>query len=150
MVSAKSVGLISQGQGLGCERREGECVHVGDNRPFSTPLSVPLAHSWDTAGLPTKLSQPLICLLRTSFSSATQHTPTYRMPDMQGKGIRGKRVKTAKKKKKTSALMGRRKEEVMMGPTAPKIHLGLGGRGSVSDRQVFLSSHTNPGPAPPL
>lgn len=36
----------------------------------------------------------------------------------------------------------------MMGPTAPMIHLGLGRRGSVSDRQVFLSSHTNPSPSP--
>lgn len=46
--------------------------------------------------------------------------------------------------------MGRTKEEVMMGPTSPKIHLGLGRRGSISDRQVFLSSHTNPYPAPLL
>lgn len=29
-----------------------------------------------------------------------------------------------------------------MGPTASKIHLGLGRRGSVSDRQVFLNSYT--------
>lgn len=63
MVLAESVCLISQGRGLGCERRERESVHVGDNRPFSTPLSVPLAHSWHTAGHPTKLSQPLIPLL---------------------------------------------------------------------------------------
>lgn len=46
--------------------------------------------------------------------------------------------------------MWRRKKEVMMGPIAPKIHLGPGRRGSVSDRQVFLSSHTNPCPSPLL
>lgn len=124
---------------------EGECVRVGDNRPFSTPLSITLAHSWHTAGHPTKLSQPLFPLLHPA--SLAPPNPPYRMPDMQGKGIPGKRVKT---EKKTLALMGRRKEEVMMGPTAPKIHLGLGRRGSVSDRQVFLSSHTNPHPAPLL
>lgn len=38
--------------------------------------------------------------------------------------------------------MERGEEEVMMGPSASKIHLGLGRRGSVSDRQVFLSSYT--------
>lgn len=30
----------------------------------------------------------------------------------------------------------------MMGPSASKIHLGLGRRGSVSDTQVFFSSYT--------
>lgn len=123
---------------------ERECVRVGDNRPFSTPLSVLLARSWHTAGHPTKLSQPLFPLLLPPPA-----LPPYRMPDTQGKGIQGKRVKT-EEEKKTLALMGNRKEEVMMGPTAPKIHLGLGGRGSVSDRQVFLSSHTNPHLAPLL
>lgn len=56
MVLAEYVGLISQGRVSGCERRERVCGHVGDNRPFSTPLSALLAHSWHTAGHPSKLS----------------------------------------------------------------------------------------------
>lgn len=43
MVLAKSVCLISQGLGLGCEWRR-ECVE--DNGPFSTVLWALLAHSW--------------------------------------------------------------------------------------------------------
>lgn len=93
MVLAESVRLISQGQGLGCERRGRECVHVGDNRPFSTPLSVPLAHSWHTAGHPAKLSQLLIP------PAPAPPGPPYRMPDMQGKGIRGEEGLRQKKKK---------------------------------------------------
>lgn len=126
-------------------------MHVGDNRPFSTPLSVPLAHSWHTAGHPTKLSQPLIPLLHRPPPPppALSHSPPTECQTRRVREYEGKEA-LRQKKKKTLALMGRRKEEVMMGPTTPKIHLGLGRRGSVSDRQVFLSSHTNPRPAPLL
>lgn len=125
---------------------ERECVHVGDNGPFSTPLIVLLAHSWHTAGHPSQLPQPLSSHSAPSTSNTT--LPPYRMPDMHGKEWVGWGwgVKT----EKTLTLMGTRKEEVMMGPTAPKIHLGLGRRGSISDRQVFLRSHTNPCLASPL
>lgn len=127
----------------GCERKR-ERVHVGDNRPFSTPLSVLLACSWHTAGHPTKeVPAPPLCTL------LLHHPLAYRMPDTHGKEIRRRR-RRVKTEKKTLALMGNRKEEVMMRPSAPQILRGLCRGGSVSDAQVFLSSHTNLHPAPLL
>ncbi|CAB1433542.1 unnamed protein product [Pleuronectes platessa] len=73
---------------------EGECVRVGDNRPFSTPLSVRLAHSWHTAGPPTKLSpllSPPFCNPPSFFHEHPSNTP-HRMSDMQAKGIPEKRA----------------------------------------------------------
>lgn len=81
MVLAEYVRLISQGRVSGCERRERVCGHVGDNRPFSTPLSALLAHSWHTAGHPSKLS---FMFFPTLHSGTTQ--PPYRLQNMYGKG----------------------------------------------------------------
>lgn len=137
MVLAESVCLISQGQGLGCERRE-RSVCMWEIIGLSPRHS---SFCWHTAG--TQLAIQVIC---PSPLLLILHPPTPTPPclptECQTCMVRGDGggVKT----EKTLTLMGTRKEEVMMGPTAPRIHLGLGRRGSISDRQVFLSSHTNP------